>query len=90
MNEQPQPLEQRTFSPKEVAEWLGVGTDTVLGWIHNGSLPAFDCSREQSRKPRWRIMESELQGFIERRTKQQPIKPTRRPRKPTNIIEFYK
>ncbi len=77
------------LTPKEVAAFFKVKTDTVLTWIHSGDLPAFDVSRPGSRKPRWRIAPDALEAFQARRMKQPPPKVQRRRRKPSNVIEFF-
>jgi len=82
-------LDQRVFAPKEVAAFLDVKVDSVLDWIAAGELPASDCSRPGSRKPRWKILEDDLDAFLQRRKKVPTPKPRRRRRRVKNIIEFY-
>ena len=78
------------LTPRQVADFFQVKTDTVLSWIHSGDLPAFDVSRPGSRKPRWRITLDALEAFQARRMKQPPPKVQRRRRKPCDVIEFFK
>ena len=48
-------MEERYYTPKEVAEILGVALDTVRIWLRNGTLKGFKVG------PRlWRIPESAL------------------------------
>ena len=83
-------LDQRTFCRRDVAAFLNVKTDTVLDFIHAGELPASDCSRPGSKKPRWRVLEEDLGLFLAKRRKVPPPKPYRRKRKTEGVIEFYK
>ena len=71
------------YEPKQAAELLGVDAEQVLGWIHAGEIVAADVSKQNSKRPRWRISESELGRFLLRRRhpaagSPQP-KPTRLP-----------
>jgi len=75
-------VERTHLTPRLVCEQLGVGIETVLGWIHTGNLRAANISNSNTR-PRWRVAKSDLQDFLDRRCNQQPSpkKPAKR-RKP--------
>jgi excisionase family DNA binding protein len=76
----------------EVAELLGVGEATVLGWVRSGELVAVNVSRSaRSKKPRWRITRAALDAFTQARTAAPvPVKAPRRTRAAADVIEFYK
>jgi hypothetical protein len=53
-----------------VAEMLHVKADVVLAWIHRGELIAVNVAerrRWRERRPRWRIADEDLQGFLRSR-----------------------
>lgn len=48
-----------------VAKALQVSVDTVAAWVRRGELRAVNVSRDRaSRKPRWRVRETDLEGFL--------------------------
>jgi excisionase family DNA binding protein len=53
-------VQERYYTPKEVAEGLKVTPRTVYRWLETGELRAIRFARE------YRISESDLQDFIER------------------------
>lgn len=57
----------KMITPQEVARRLGVSDDHVISWIRGGELVALDISSTGARKRRYRIAESDLAAFIERR-----------------------
>lgn len=71
-----------TCSIPEVSESLGVSSDTVKVWIQRGELRAINVSlNRQSRKPRLRIRECDLEAFLSSRETGKPEqKPARRKR----------
>lgn len=76
------------LSVKEVAEYLGTRTHSVLTLIHSGELPVQDISLTDGGKPRWRIKPEDLEAFLERRTLR--IEPKRRrPRRPTTKKKYF-
>ena len=80
-----------THSVKQVSERFGVSMRTVLLWIKSGELKAVNCSRNMaSKKPRYRICDSELQEFELLRSTY--VAPTRRRKRkqPSDVIQFYK
>ncbi len=75
-------------TPKSVAEMLGIDQGKVLAWIHTGQLIAVNVAESLTSRPRWRIADSEVDAFLNRR-KTQPPQPVKRQRKSTGVIEFY-
>lgn len=66
-------LTQAAFlSVGDVKRRLGVTDDTVLAWIKSRDLVAMDVSRGRGERPRWRISEADLQGFLDRRRTVEP------------------
>ena len=74
------------FSVREVAEMLGIRQHAVLAMIHAKSdqLPAVDISVTPGGRPHWRILSSDLEAFISRRTRK-PVVPRRRRRKSAGL-----
>lgn len=63
-----QEINQPKFlSVADITRRLAVTADTVLVWIKRGDLIAMDVSRGRGERPRWRISEADLQGFLDRR-----------------------
>lgn len=79
-----------TFGVKQIQERYGVGEHTVLGWIKSGLLKAVDIRRVGSSRAKWRVTQESLAAFEALRTPSPPPAPTRRRKRPTNVIEFYK
>ena len=53
------------YTPQEAAEILGVTDDGIVAMIHSGELVAANVARAaDSKKPRWRIAESDLGRFL--------------------------
>ena len=54
-----------TRSLANIAEQLGVSLRTVQSWVAAGELRAISVSRlRNSRKPRLRVLDSDLQAFL--------------------------
>lgn len=71
----------RAIPLDEVAESLGVSLRTVGEWIAKYELKAVNLSRSgTSRKPRFRVLESDLQEFLRSRSTAPDKPPTRRRR----------
>jgi excisionase family DNA binding protein len=58
-------MQERVLTVQEVAQQLRVSDKTVRTWIEQGDLPAFPIGKRG-----YRIRESDLLAFIERRTRQ--------------------
>ena len=52
-------MEERLFSPEEVAERLGMSRYTIGEWLRSGRLKGRHIGRF------WRVKESDLQAFID-------------------------
>jgi excisionase family DNA binding protein len=50
-------------SPAEVAAYFGVKVDKVLFWIHAGELRAINTALKPNGRPRYRILEKDLEDF---------------------------
>jgi excisionase family DNA binding protein len=70
------------LSPAEIAECLGIDVGKVTAWCKSGELRTRNVARSVGRKARWRILQSDLDAFLDRRANSPPVKPARR-RKPT-------
>ena len=56
---------EQHFSPQQAAEILGVTDDGIVAMIHSGELVATNVARAaDSKRPRWRIAESDLGRFL--------------------------
>ena len=77
------------YSVKRVSELLGIRQHGVLSLIRSGELRAVDVSLKRSKRPRWRILTGDLEGFLMRRT-HQPAAPRRRlRRRPTTVKHYF-
>jgi hypothetical protein len=78
-------------TPRQVAELYAVDVGKVLGWIHSGQLRAISVAARVGGRPRWRIDESDLLAFEQRReavpTSPAP-KPKRRP-KLEKVVQYF-
>jgi excisionase family DNA binding protein len=81
-----------TMGVKDVAERYSVGEKTVLGWIHEGTLPAINCGRRMGHRPKWRITSEALTAFEQTRSSRPTPKPApvRRQRDRAEVIEFIR
>ena len=78
----------KTLSLDEVADALAVSVRTVEEWVSKGELRAVNVSRNrQSRKPRRRVRESDLEEFLASR-EVNASGPARRRQKPKNIKQY--
>lgn len=77
-------------TPPKLAERLAVSPEKVIGWIRRGELRAVDVSDKQGGRPQWRIAESDIAVFLERRAAPAP-KPKTRARRatPGEVIAFF-
>jgi hypothetical protein len=80
------------YTVVEVMRRYGVGQNTVLLWISNGSLKAINIGRSSgAKRPRWRITQTAIEAFEASRTAATPSAPrTRSRRKRTGeVVQFY-
>lgn len=74
----------RSYSLPEVGEYLIVSLRTVEAYIAGGELRAVNVSRNrQSRKPRLRVLQADLDAFLAGRATHQET--TRQPRRRRRI-----
>ncbi len=78
------------LTPPEVAKRLRVSPETVIGWIKADELKAINAGRRGCVRPRYRILESDLEDFIRRRYIGSSVKPQRVSHKNPEVIEFWK
>ena len=76
------------LSVQQVAELLGIRQHGVLALIRTGQLRAVDVSLRPGKRPRWRILPDDFDGFLLRRT-HQAAAPRRRRRKPRSTVKQY-
>lgn len=78
------------MTPQAVAELLGLDDKKVLGWIADGSLPAFNVAKStRGERPRWRIAKDDLQNFLAaRRSSPPPVTQPRRT-KLAGVRQYY-
>ena len=78
------------LSPPQVAERLGVKADKVRNWIRTGELRASDFAEKLGGRPRYKVHETALIAFEQRREVKPQTPTVRRKRKqPDKIIEFF-
>jgi excisionase family DNA binding protein len=81
----------RSYSLTQIAATMAVKYETALAWIHTGEIRAIDVTARRGQRPRWRIMEDDLQAFLARRAA--PACPritrSRKKRVDSGVIEFY-
>lgn len=80
------------LSVAQVADKLQMRQHAVLALIANGELRAVNVAiKPNGKKPRWRIMPDDFDGFLLRRMHQAPPPRRRKCRKKfPEIEEFYK
>lgn len=77
------------LTPPEIAEAMGVGASTVIGWIRSGELAALDVARRDSRRPRYRIAEADFEAWKEGRRVRPPAPKARRRRSDPSITQYF-
>lgn len=80
------------LTPPQIAVRLGVTNSKILGWIQSGELRAVNLAATRSNQPRWKVLESDLERFLESRTAlpPEPKKMRRRnERLATGEIDFF-
>lgn len=80
-----------TYNVRDICNRYNVNEHTVLAWIHSGELKAVNVGvAPGKKKPRWRITEAALLAFEESRAATPPQPRSRRRRKQSDVVEFYK
>ena len=67
----PERIATPPLTVQDVAQRLGASVEAVLRWIDTRKLPATDCNTT-GKRPLWRISESDLASFVERRERGNP------------------
>ena len=83
----------KTYGVRDLTERYGVGDHTVLAWIRSGELRAINVARTVGTRPKWRVLESEIESFELRRSSTPQLPIQKRGKKTTtngDIIKFYK
>lgn len=75
------------YTPREIAEQLGVNVDRVRGWIHAGELEAVNVA--DGVRPRWRISTGAYKTFLETRAAVQKVSPRKPRRRFANSTEYF-
>lgn len=80
----------RSYTLADIAELLGVSVRTVETWIAARELRAVCVSRDRtSRRPRWRVVQTDLDAFMAgRATDQGADRQPRRRRQKLEVEEF--
>jgi len=73
-------IKVKFLTKTEIADTLRVSTQTVNNWIASGILKAVDVRREGSRRPMYRVKESDLESFLSNRISNPSSKKKSRPR----------
>ncbi len=77
------------YSVSQVATKLGLQRHAVLALIRAGELRAVDVSLRPGGRPRWRIAQDDLDGFLVRRMLRKPEQRRRRRRKGAPLVKEY-
>jgi len=83
---------QKTYehSPPDVAKRLRVSPSKVIAWLESGELVGRNVAEKPDGRPRYRIAESDLADFLERRSASIVPAPSRHRRKKAgDTIEFF-
>lgn len=81
--------EAEYLSPPKIAKRLGVSCEKVIGWILGGELRGSNLAARTDGRPRYRVAESDLAEFLDRRNAAvQPTMPRRR-RQQVTSRRFY-
>lgn len=77
---------EKRHSPETVARQFGVARSTVIQWCAAGLLPAVDVASPTARRRRWRISETDVQTFEQRRGNTRPADPVGTGRKGARTV----
>ena len=58
---------EKVLSTGEIARALRITTEKVCRWIRSGELLATDLSQDRGERPRYAILPSDLQAFLDSR-----------------------
>jgi excisionase family DNA binding protein len=68
----------KLLTTTQVAEQCAVSVDKVLFWITSKQLLAINLTERVGRQARWRIRQSDLDAFLERRSSVKAAAPVER------------
>ena len=74
---------------REAASVLKIRTHGVLSLIHSGELRGVDVSLTPGGRPRWRILQEDLEAFVTRRTHETQAPRRRRRKLRTNVMQYF-
>lgn len=66
------------LTPPTIAKRLGVSVEKIIGWILAGELRGANVATKLGGRPRYRVSESDLAEFLERRSAAVQPAPRRR------------
>jgi excisionase family DNA binding protein len=93
IDESARPPSRRPFyTPREAAELLSVRVGHILKWIGSHELAASNLAQlRDSKRPRWRITDNDLQAFVAGRSNRPTAlnKPRRRRARQMEVINFF-
>jgi excisionase family DNA binding protein len=76
------------LTPREVARYLRISRDRVLGWIRSGELGALNTADVRCGRPRYIVLPEHLAAFAATRRAGQPIKSAPRQRRVATVDYF--
>lgn len=81
-------VERTTLTPPVAAARLGISLDKIHRFIHSGELRAVDLSGRRGGRPRYVIMQVDLDAFIASRAVVPATPCARRPRRSDDMPEY--
>jgi excisionase family DNA binding protein len=79
----------RGYTPRELAKILRVGPDKVRALIHSGELGAINTATVRCGKPRFVVLPHHLAQFEQGRRISPAAKPTPRPKRRRDMIDYF-
>jgi Helix-turn-helix domain len=89
------PKGKSKLTTKEFATRYGCGVHKVLDFIASGELVAINMASAKANKPRWMILQEEVEAFLRRKSSGATVSPRRprltrrRQKKDLNVTEWY-
>lgn len=68
-------MEQRRYTPDQVARRYGVSKGTVITWCESGVMPAVNVASPTAKRKRYRMSEEDMEVFDGRRSNVKPVSP---------------
>jgi transposase len=82
-------VEEASLTPPKIATRLHVSAEKVIGWLLAGELKGSNLAAKTGGRPRYRVSESDLANFLERRSASPAAKAPRRRRQSSAVTDFY-